>query len=633
MTPVSIIIRARNEERHLGQLLRLLRRQNGTAAEIIVVDSGSKDETIAIAQEGADKVVQIEADRFSYGRSLNYGCAAASGDILAIISAHTYPTSNNWLTNLTVPFEDESVAMVYGRQLPHMTTRLGEARDFAVAYGPHSRVLIDEPFGNNANSAVRASLWRRHQFDETLTGLEDAEWARWAQRHGYAVRYAANAAIVHIHDESFHQVYRRFFREGTANAELFPHSSASWRSVLVRGAIDLARDVRFAWSARAGLSGVLDVPSYRVAATVGFYRGGIERERRRRRAAARAITGVPVDRAVVVTGPGKHSLTSVPHPAAGPGEVTIRVAYVGVCATDVEVADGRQAYYRDGRARFPIVPGHEYSGVIEQVGSPNLAGFVGRRVVAECVVGCGFCEACRAGTPMQCEQRRETGVLNKDGAYATRVTVRATAVHELPSGLPLLTAALVEPTAVVLKALRKLPRVRGTAAAVVGGGPIGHIAAQLLRRLGARDVLVIDRDERRLAPFTGMAFSTGTEVTPRWLEGFDVVIEATGDRTVVDSIAAAAAAETKIIVLGVPGEDGQPLRPPDSNGTQIVSSVASDARDWPQAIRLLESGDPNLDWLQDNVVPLDDYAAAWEALRERGTLKTILLVDRDLHGE
>jgi threonine dehydrogenase-like Zn-dependent dehydrogenase/glycosyltransferase involved in cell wall biosynthesis len=629
MPSVSVIIRAHDEERHLPRLLEQIRRQNGEPAEIVVVDSGSRDRTVTIAEEGADKVVHIEPERFTFGSSLNHGCRAAGGDVLAIVSAHTYPSSNNWLPNLMAPFEDPGVAMVYGRQLPFEGTRVGEARDFATTYGPHSRVLIDEPFGNNANAAVRRELWERHHFDESLTGLEDIEWARWAQREGHSVWYAANAAIVHIHEESLAEVYQRHWREGAAHAELFPHARGEWDTVLLEGLVELIRDVRFGRTTGRRARELLAAPAFRAAATVGFFRGGIKRERQRATAARGSVAASsPPHRAVVVSGPGLHELVESEANPPEPDEVTIRVAYVGVCATDVEVAEGRQAYYRDERARFPIVPGHEYSGVVEQAGSPEHESLVGARVVGECALGCGACAHCARGMPSRCPDRRETGVLNKDGAYATRVTVPAAAVHRLPDGLPLLHASLVEPTAVVLKALRKARRVRGARAAVVGAGPIGHLAGQLLRKLGA-DVLVVDPDERRLALFSGMAFSTTAEVSRRSLAGVQTVIEATGADGVVDAIADSIDPGAQLIVLGRPQEDGQLLALGGANGARVeaVGSLASDSRDWPEAIRLLGSGDPDLGWLTGNVAPLDEYEAAWDGLREHRVLKTILAVD------
>jgi threonine dehydrogenase-like Zn-dependent dehydrogenase/GT2 family glycosyltransferase len=629
MPSVSVIIRARNEERYLPLLLNRLRRQNGEAAEIVVVDSGSTDRTLAIAEEGADKVVEIDPERFSFGRSLNLGCDAASGEILAVVSAHTYPSSNNWLQNLIAPFEDPEVGMVYGRQLAHERTRVWESRNFEHIYGPHSRVLIDEPFGNNANSAVRAELWGRKPFDESLTGLEDIEWARWAQRHGYVVWYAANAAIVHIHEESPAQVYRRFFREGAAHSELFPHARGYWRYSLLHGGANVLRDLHFGRLVGAPVRELLATPVYRASATLGFYRGGVERERRRAAAARSAVSRPARERrGVIISGPGQHKLVKLDNHRPDAGEVTIRVAYVGVCATDVEIAEGRQIYYESGRARFPIVPGHEYSGVVEAAGSEELEGWVGARVVAECAIGCGHCQECARKAPSRCPNRQETGVLSRDGAYATHVAVPARAIHRIPDGLPLLNAALVEPTAVVLKALRKARRLSGARTAVVGAGPIGHIAAQALRRLGADEVLVVDRDEERLRPFLGMAYSTATELSAGQLEGSETIVEATGAPDVVDAIARNSDPGAQVIVVGAPGEDGAPISTgADDGGREVVGSLASDSGDWPEAIQLLQSGEPDLAWLLEHIAPLERYAEAWDAVRSHERLKTVLRVD------
>ena len=112
---VSVIIRCLNEECHLPKLLDSIARQT-MKAEVIVVDSGSTDKTVEIARSRAARVIHIKPEDFSFGRALNFGARNTSGDVLVMASAHTYPVHDNWLELLTKPFEDSTVALVYGSQ-------------------------------------------------------------------------------------------------------------------------------------------------------------------------------------------------------------------------------------------------------------------------------------------------------------------------------------------------------------------------------------------------------------------------------------------------------------------------------------------------------------------------------------
>jgi threonine dehydrogenase-like Zn-dependent dehydrogenase len=254
---------------------------------------------------------------------------------------------------------------------------------------------------------------------------------------------------------------------------------------------------------------------------------------------------------------------------------------------------------------------------------------VGARVVGECILGCGACDACRQGGPTTCEGRREVGVLRKDGAYATQVAMPVEALHAVPPGLPLLYASLAEPLAVINKALRKAPHLRGRRCAVVGAGPIGHLSALVLRDRGA-DALVIDLDEGRPEPLRKMDFSTAAEITAEALSDREVVIEATGSEAALKALAVAPSGSI-VLAVGRPGADGAtPPAAPANGGARFVGTLGSDPVDWPAAIELLESGRLSIHMLAQHVADLEEYDAAWEAVRDRSRLKTILRVDEAL---
>lgn len=224
---VSVIIRAYNEAGFIGRLLDGLMQQTLRDIEIILVDSGSTDDTVAIARRYPVKILSIRPEDFSFGHSLNVGCREASGAVLVIASAHVYPTHRDWLERLVAPFANHEVALVYGRQRGAETTRYAEHRIFERWFPDRSDPDQRHPFCNNANAAIRRSLWQKLPYDESLTGLEDLDWAQRAQALGGRIIYDCEATVVHVHHETPARVYNRYRREAIALKSLYPASQFS----------------------------------------------------------------------------------------------------------------------------------------------------------------------------------------------------------------------------------------------------------------------------------------------------------------------------------------------------------------------------------------------------------------------
>lgn len=221
---VSVIFRALNEEKWFADALEACRSQelDGTTVEIILVDSGSTDRTIEIAESYGCRVVYIDKSDFTFGRSLNYGCEAATGDYLVFISAHCIPAHNRWLEDLIAPLKSSQVDYVYGRQIGHEVTRFSEHQIFAQYFPDHDKIPQDDFFTNNANSAISKSLWADHRFDEAVTGLEDMVLAKAVQKDGGRIGYVSDAPVYHIHEETLRQTRRRYFREALTLREIMP---------------------------------------------------------------------------------------------------------------------------------------------------------------------------------------------------------------------------------------------------------------------------------------------------------------------------------------------------------------------------------------------------------------------------
>lgn len=219
----SIIIRCLNEAGYIGRLFEGLKEQTFRDFEIVVVDSGSTDGTLEIVQQQEDvNLLRIAKQDFSFGRSLNMGCEAASGRYLVAISAHCYPVDQFWLENLLDDFTNGRVGVVYGRQRGHEDSHFSEHRIFEKWFPDRSVTEQQTPFMNNANAAFRRDLWERIRFEEELPGLEDIAFARAAMGEGYRINYRADATVIHVHHEPRAQTRNRYRREAIALQHLFP---------------------------------------------------------------------------------------------------------------------------------------------------------------------------------------------------------------------------------------------------------------------------------------------------------------------------------------------------------------------------------------------------------------------------
>lgn len=269
----SIVIRAYNEEAHIGRLLDGIRQQTIKDVEVILVDSGSTDATIAIAEAFGARLARIPSDEFTFGRSLNRGVQAASREYVVIASAHVYPVYPDWLETLLRPFEDETVALVYGKQRAPATAKFSEQQVYYQWYPDTSTMRQISPFCNNANAAIRRSLWQLHPYDETLTGLEDVSWAKWAMEQGYAVAYAAEAEIIHIHNETPRGVYNRYRREGMAFKRIFPESHFNVYDFLRLTATNIVSDLWHAARHHLLVRNLISIFWFRVLQFWGTYQG------------------------------------------------------------------------------------------------------------------------------------------------------------------------------------------------------------------------------------------------------------------------------------------------------------------------------------------------------------------------
>jgi len=242
-----------------------------------VVDSGSTDATLSIASRYPLKILTIRPEEFSFGRSLNIGCQAARGEFIVIVSSHVYPVYRDWLERLLAPFVDPQVALVYGKQRGNEKTKYSEHQIFTKWFPDKSSLNQSHPFCNNANVAIRRSLWKQLPYDETLTGLEDIDWAKRAMELGYKIVYAADAEIVHGHNESPKHIYNRYRREAIALKRIFPQERFTLWDFARLFAANLVSDCYHAWRDRVLWRNLSSIFIFRLMQFWGTYRGFAQR--------------------------------------------------------------------------------------------------------------------------------------------------------------------------------------------------------------------------------------------------------------------------------------------------------------------------------------------------------------------
>jgi rhamnosyltransferase len=224
MPKASIVIRTLNEGRFIAATLESLARQTFTDFEVLIVDSGSTDDTLSIASKYPVRLLHIEPSRFTYGRASNLGCEEAKGDIVVLLSAHSLPADETWLEALIAPLADDSVAGVCGRELPRPECNPFDRRGLLRRYqGVEAHDLTLDGHGiyfGTANGAIRRAVWLTLPFDEDLSFAEDYDWGRRAIASGYRLRYAPRAAAYHSHNETLTQIRKRFYNQATAERRL-----------------------------------------------------------------------------------------------------------------------------------------------------------------------------------------------------------------------------------------------------------------------------------------------------------------------------------------------------------------------------------------------------------------------------
>lgn len=320
-------------------------------------------------------------------------------------------------------------------------------------------------------------------------------------------------------------------------------------------------------------------------------------------------------------------IKNIPIPKINDDEVLIKVKVTGICGTDWSIFTGKYSF-----DKLPLVPGHEFSGVIVKVGKNVQNLKIDDRVTADINMSCGTCFYCRRGQKLLCKNFTQLGI-HTNGTFAEYVKVPWELVHKLPESLTFEEGAFIEPTSCVVHSAKAMQAEIGSTVAVIGCG-LGILHGALAKLRGAAPVIVIGDNEKRLniAKEMGADYIINTNATKDVIaevkkltedRGADYVVEAVGSVATYEQAFEMVRPGGTVAAFGITGDnDVIRVKPADLvlHEKKVVSSCAGVGNDWNDAIKLLEYKRINPKKMFSMVVPLEELQAALEQLRTDNTL-------------
>jgi threonine dehydrogenase-like Zn-dependent dehydrogenase len=329
--------------------------------------------------------------------------------------------------------------------------------------------------------------------------------------------------------------------------------------------------------------------------------------------------------ALVYEAPLQMNMRQVPVPVLQPDEVLIRVAYSGICGSELSGYEGKNSLRKP-----PLIMGHEFSGHIEAIGSavhhPDLS--VGAAVTANPLVSCRQCRYCLRGKQHLCPKRRLLGA-HFPGSNAVYVAIRADAIFLLPSGLPLATAALAEPAACAIHAAALARPDRDEQGLVVGAGPIGLMVIQALVDRGMNQIFCIDLNAERLAMAEKLGAIPGT-FESLGSQPVDIVVDAVGASATRQGCARVVRSGGRIVWIGLHESDTSlPVNDFIRQEITTYGSFAYTPIDFEDALRALAQKRIVLEDAWTQTEPLENGTACYEKLLHGAPISKIWLTPKE----
>lgn len=336
-------------------------------------------------------------------------------------------------------------------------------------------------------------------------------------------------------------------------------------------------------------------------------------------------------KAATYTGAGTFEVRDIDAPPPAAAEVTIQVAYCGICGTDLHIFHGKM----DARVKPPQVIGHEMSGTVVAVGTAVKDWLPGDRVTVRPLDWCGTCAACKTGHSHVCMNLKFMGI-DSVGAFQEHWNVKARTLYRVPDGVSLKHAALIEPVAVACHDVRRAGLQSGDFAVVLGGGPIGLLIAMVARAAGAK-VLISEINAARVEFARKAGFEVVNPAEQDLVAAVQAATGGVGADVVFEVTAAAAAAKVmtelprvrgRIVVVGIYSQ------PPEVNlhrffwrELELYGARLYESQDFDSALAVAASGNLPLDSLITGVFPLAQIQAGFASLDNSTTaIKTLIQV-------
>lgn len=337
-------------------------------------------------------------------------------------------------------------------------------------------------------------------------------------------------------------------------------------------------------------------------------------------------------------GEGKGHIGMIPVPRPKANEVLIKIHYCGVCGTDQDLFSGDCSFTQNGQVTYPVRLGHEWSGVVEAVGSDVTRFKPGDRVVGDNAVCCGECEACLKGDFGHCRNTRNVGTINPiyDGAFAEYFILPDYHVYKIPDTLPLKEAALCEPLSVARGATKKMDITPESTVVVIGTGCIGLSAAVLAKCAGAGQVFLLGKNNEKLrsAERLGVITVNVKECDPVALilsktggKGADFVIECSGAEGTLTQAISVAMRKGKIALIGFYEKKEKEIDIDKivTNELSIIG-IMGEYGNIGEVLTVLEEHKPSLLPLITDELPFEECAPAFMRKNYPNAIKTMIRI-------
>lgn len=340
-------------------------------------------------------------------------------------------------------------------------------------------------------------------------------------------------------------------------------------------------------------------------------------------------------------GYGNAHFDTLPIPAVGEDDVLVRVCWCGICGTDQDLFSSNCSFAENGQVTYPVRLGHEWSGVVEAVGT-NVSAFAkGDRVVGDNAVTCGECEACLKRDFEHCHHMRNVGTIDPvyDGAFAEYYVIPQHHVHKIPDGISLKAASLAEPFSVAYGGIKRMNITSASTVAVIGTGCIGMAAVVLAKALGAKTVFMLGRNEKKLKvaeTLGAYTVNTKTENAKAVIDeqtnglGVNFVLECSGAKETFKQAIDIAAFRATVALIGFYDN-----RENDVNIDTIVSKalflfgVMGEMDMLSGALNVLEEHKPDLLPIITDELPFDDCLSGFVRDNYRDTIKIAVKIGEE----